>query len=212
MNRSVDGITRRVIVAEPPASPTVRTVLKFSSRKLARALRYPLLVGTLVLIVLPFLPTLQFQVHILGLKAGTAAVDASSAMHTDGHWLVIPEIGLDTPILEGSSEDTVDRGVWRKPDSTVPGQKGNTVLLGHRYAYTEKANTFYFLDKVNVGDSFHIDWDGRQLTYRVIETKTVEADDLSIEASTTQPMITMYTCTPLLTGSKRLVVRAIPVS
>lgn len=205
--RQIDTITRRVRQA-PPAPVTTYT---FSPRKVARLLRYPLLVTTLVLVALPFVPQVSYSLRQVGIIPVAANALNTEQAHAAGHWLVLPEIGLDTQILEGADASTVDKGVWRNPQGATPGSMGNTVLLGHRYAYTQKDNSFYLLDKLKEGDVFSIDWDGTRLNYRVSKVWTVEATDLSIEAPTSDEVVTMYTCTPLLTGSKRLVVRGVPV-
>ena len=121
--------------------------------------------------------------------------------------LVIPSIGVDSEIFEGATSDTLYKGIWRRPNSSTPRQGGNTVIVAHRYLYTEGPNTFYHLDKVKKGDKFIIFWNGKEYDYEVFETKVVPPTATEIEDKTTEPIVTLYTCTPLWTAKNRLVVR-----
>ena len=121
--------------------------------------------------------------------------------------LVIPDIGVDTKILEGATESTLDKGIWRRPLTSTPDKGGNTVLTGHRFMYTSGPNTFYSLDKVKKGDKFIVFWNKKEYDYEVFDTEVVEPTDISIEDNTKDPIITLYTCTPLFTSSQRLVVK-----
>src|SRR4051812_46945570 len=46
--------------------------------------------------------------------------------------LVIPKISATLPIVEGTDEDELERGVGHYADSVLPGEKDNSVLSGHR--------------------------------------------------------------------------------
>jgi LPXTG-site transpeptidase (sortase) family protein len=124
--------------------------------------------------------------------------------------LLIPTIGLKEEILEGPNENTLNLGVWRKPDSSTPGsEKGNVVLTGHRFGYLSAAQrVFYNLDKVKAGDSVIVFWNGTDYTYTVEQVFEVSPDSLFIEEQSDDRTLTIYTCTPLWTSERRLVVRA----
>lgn len=122
--------------------------------------------------------------------------------------LVIPKIGVDTQIHEGESISTLNKGIWHRPKTSSPDLGGNTVLAGHRYLYTEGPNTFYNLDKLVVGDKIIIFWKGKEYDYEIVETKVVPPTAIEIEDNTKDPLLTIYTCTPLFTSTDRLVVLA----
>ncbi len=119
--------------------------------------------------------------------------------------LVIPKIQLDQAIIEGNAPNTVDKGVWRRPATSKPSEGSNTVLVGHRFTYADPA-TFYHLDKLAIGDKFTVFWEGVEYNYEVSEIKTVLPTAIEVEAPTDEPRMTLYTCTPLLTATHRLVV------
>lgn len=101
-------------------------------------------------------------------------------------------------------------GVWRLPYTSTPDKGGNTVLVGHRFTYTEPQGVFYFLDKIRVGDAITVYWQGKPYEYVVMSTSVVPPTDLAVEAQTTTPRLTLYTCTPLWTAQNRLIVVAEP--
>lgn len=122
--------------------------------------------------------------------------------------LLIPNIFINGEIYEGSSAAILNKGIWRRPLSSTPQNGGNTVLVAHRYLYTTGPNTFYHLDKLKMGDKFSIFWVDKEYDYEIFNIKIVQSDDLSIEKNTLQPIITLYTCTPLWTSKDRLVITA----
>lgn len=125
-----------------------------------------------------------------------------------GEHLLVPTMQLDADVLEGTSIYTVNKGIWHRPKSSSPDKGGNTVLVGHRFTYTNPRGIFYYLNKVKIGDNIALDWNGVQYEYKVREIKEVPPTDLSVEANTTNPQLTLYTCTPLWAPHDRLVVIA----
>jgi len=71
-----------------------------------------------------------------------------------------------------------------------------------------KKDTFFNLDKVDIGDRIHITSDLGEYNYIVLEKKEVEPNDISIIQDTDDYTLTLVTCTPLWTSQKRLVVVA----
>ena len=122
--------------------------------------------------------------------------------------VVIKKIGVDTNILEGLNESVLNRGVWRLPYTSTPDKGGNTVLTAHRYLEKVGPRTFYHLDKIEVGDKITVMWEGVEYQYDVISTQVVPSTAVEVEKPTLEPILTLYTCTPLWTSKDRIVVRA----
>lgn len=123
--------------------------------------------------------------------------------------LTIPSMLLDEPIIEGQNPITALRqGVWRWPGGSTPDKGGNTVLAGHRFTYTKPKGTFYFLNKISVGDNIGVTWNNYTYVYKVIEVKTVKTSQTDDLHPTEHPRLTLYTCTPLWNPKDRLVVIA----
>lgn len=122
--------------------------------------------------------------------------------------LQIPAIGIDAAIIEGETSRSLEQGIWRRPKSSTPDRGGNTVLVGHRFLYTSGPHTFYHLDKLHVGDKITVYWLQKKYEYVVDSIVTTSPTAVEIEQPTTQPTLTLYTCTPLFSVDKRLVIRA----
>ena len=125
--------------------------------------------------------------------------------------VIVPAMLLDQPIFEGSNKNAysvLNKGIWRWPSSSTPDKGGNTVLIGHRFTYTTPRGVFYFLDKLRVGDSIGVTWDNQHYIYRVVNIAVVPPTQTSILDQTTEPTLTLYTCTPLWWPKDRLVVTA----
>ncbi len=126
--------------------------------------------------------------------------------------IVIPSAKIDQPIIEGGHLGVIDKGgSWRKPINTgSPKDPGNTVIVGHRFTYTNPSGAFYHLDKVRVGDKLALYWEGEELLYEVSEIKVVTATAVEVENNSSDRLLTIYTCTPLVTAQDRLVLVAKP--
>ncbi len=121
--------------------------------------------------------------------------------------LVIPSIGIDMSILEGSTEKVLDRGgIWRIPGTSNPTKGSNTVLSGHRWQYLPPSSrTLYLLDKVQIGEPAIIYWQGQEYDYRIARREVVDPGRTDIQNATTNPQLTIFTCTPLFSTKHRLV-------
>ncbi len=126
--------------------------------------------------------------------------------------LTIPKIGIDTGIWEATTdnyEDALRRGVWRVPEFGDPTSSNTSpmILVAHRYGYLEwtnayrRANSFFNLPQLKVGDEIDIAWDQRPFKYRVV--KVEEASEIK---DYSHPLI-MYTC-KYLVSTQRIVVYA----
>lgn len=120
--------------------------------------------------------------------------------------LVVPSMGLDQPIIEGNNEGALMKGPWHRPNSSTPDKGGNMVIAGHRFTYANPRGTFYFLDKVKVGDNFVIYWNDKAYAYRVTVSEVVPPTQTSIEDPTAASQVTLFSCTPLWWPKDRLVV------
>ena len=136
-----------------------------------------------------------------------SSVAAASVPQSEGNSLYIPSLAVAETILEGESVATVDKGVWHRPKTSTPDKGSNTVLAGHRFAYGPR-KPFYNLDKIEVGHEIAVTWNDKVYTYTVTKVLVVPPSEISIEAPTDKPILTLYTCTPLWSSKSRLVVQA----
>jgi LPXTG-site transpeptidase (sortase) family protein len=168
------------------------------------------------LIIMPIIPGLIFKWHkATGFKqpqyVSAALNNQSAAELPKDNRLAIPSIGLNKPILDGQTFDTVNKGLWHRPNIGSPDKGGNTVIVGHRFMYFGDANQeFYNLDKVNIGDDIVIFWGQKSFKYSVVDKRIVAPTETSVEQQTKDAKLTLYTCTPIWTNKNRLVVVALP--
>jgi len=128
----------------------------------------------------------------------------------DDNRLIIPSIGVDVKILEGTSERVLDQGgVWHIPNTGNPLSGSNIVLSGHRWKYLPPSGiSLYLLDKVKDNEPIFLTWNGQSYTFRVRSREVVTPDRTDIAKPTTNTQLTIYTCTPLFSTSHRLVLYA----
>lgn len=121
--------------------------------------------------------------------------------------LFVDSINVEGKLFQGQDSKVMDKGFWHFPASVYPGQKGNSVIISHRYLnIPPEKDTFYNLDKVKVGDSIVVKQDNDKYNYIVSEVKVVEKNDISVIRESSDYRITLITCTPLWTSHQRLVV------
>jgi len=188
---------------------------KFNLRRVNDGLSAAIILIAMYIFLLPVVPQFGWWLHhsVPVISRTTRHNAQSSAAHgaaiPKDNRLVIPALGLNQPIYEGQSVYTVNKGVWIRPNASTPDKGSNTVMVGHRFTYTNPRGVFYFLDKLKPGDVLTVDWHGRAYSYRTQTISVVPPTDSSVEAPTTQNELTLYTCTPLWSLKSRLVIVAL---
>jgi sortase A len=121
--------------------------------------------------------------------------------------LLIPTIGLDTPVKEVFVID----GAWEVADyaagylhgTALPGTNGNTALAGHAGL---RGAVFRDLNRLNPGDDVYLDAGGWRYHYRVRSSTAVWPTQVEMLNPTPTPVLTLLTCTNW--DTQRLVVVA----
>lgn len=182
-------------------------------RKLNTALTLIVVVLGLYISLSPFVPQMGwwFRHRHPAYSMGTAkTVPPPTENHAPfpiDNLLVIPRLEMREVIHTGSSLAELNKGAWLIPHTSTPDQNSNSVIVGHRFTYVG-SGVFYFLDKVEMGDTITIYWQQKEYTYKVGSIKVVPPTEISVEAPTDKPQLTLYTCTPLWTAKNRLVITA----
>lgn len=164
------------------------------------------------IIVLPVLPAVLFssQKHsptAVRIQKAAAASSQDNQIAANAQQLLVPSMVLDAPIFEGGKKE-LSKGIWRLPHTSTPDKGSNTVLVAHRFTYTNPRGTFYHLDKISADDRITVLWHGKKYIYKTVSTERVTASAMKVEAPTDMPTLTLYTCTPLWNPKDRLVVTA----
>ncbi len=120
----------------------------------------------------------------------------------------IPRIGVNKYVVAGVSVQDLRKGVGHFPNTPFPGQLGNSAIAGHRTTYGQP---FYSLDKLRKGDEIKISTIlGGSYVYRVTGSEEVGKNDYHVisDSDPKKATLTLVTCTPIGTASRRLVVHA----
>ncbi len=98
---------------------------------------------------------------------------------------------IDLIVLEGGSGRTLAFGPGHLSASAMPGDKGNTVIAGHRDTH------FRFLRDVTVGELLSLESpSGHRHVYKIIGADVVDSRKGSLVLDTESAMLTLVTCYP----------------
>lgn len=141
--------------------------------------------------------------------------------------LIIPKINVnihvvyditsleDAPVQEGLKKGVVH---YKLPGAnSLPGQVGNTVILGHSsndiFDPGDYKFAFVLLDRLQAGDIVYMHYQGKRFIYRVTDKKVITPTEFNaLHVNNGKPMLTLVTCTPPGTALKRLLVYAEQIS
>lgn len=104
--------------------------------------------------------------------------------------IIIPKIKKEFPIIEGTDQNELAKGVGHYIGSVLPGEIDNTVLAGHR------DTVFRELGEVGVGDIVEVETTAGRFTYKIINQRIVHKDDRTVIVSYDNAALTLITCYP----------------
>lgn len=146
-----------------------------------------------------------------GMNEKEAGSDYESMLNPDGSgvmgYLEIPKISVSLPILHGTGDEVLARGIGHLQGSSLPvGGKGtHAVLTGHRGL--PSARLFTDLDQMEETDRFRILTLGEELDYEVSEIRTVLPENTrDLKILPEEDLVTLVTCTPYGVNTHRLLV------
>ncbi len=105
--------------------------------------------------------------------------------------LVVPRLGLERYVLEGADGSAIAFGPGHSTGTAPPGEKGNSVIGGHRDTHLA------FLREVGSGDAIIIERpDGVRVTYRTGAAEVLDRRDVWVMQQAGPPRLTLITCFP----------------
>lgn len=120
--------------------------------------------------------------------------------------LRVPKVHLEVPLLEGTDDLTLNRGVGRIAGTARPGEGGNVGIAGHRDGF------FRVLRDVSAGDSIDLVTPEGIESYVVDRVLIVNPSDTSVLQPRAGSSLTLVTCYPFyFVGSapQRYIVQAV---
>jgi sortase A len=105
--------------------------------------------------------------------------------------LKFPSLKEELPIIEGTDEDDLEKGVGHFKGSSFPNEKGQIVLSGHR------DTVFRRLGELKLGDILTIATSNGKFSYIITNTQIVKASDRTIiTLQKEEEILTLTTCYP----------------
>jgi sortase A len=104
--------------------------------------------------------------------------------------LGIPSLRLQVPVLEGTDDLTLDRGVGHITGTPWLSDGGNIGIAGHRDGF------FRALKDIHVGDTIDLHSQQGSTHYLVDEIQIVSPDDVSVLEPRAKSSLTLVTCYP----------------
>jgi len=117
----------------------------------------------------------------------------------------IPRLDLSVVVFEGTSDETLARGVGHLRGSAGPGERGNLVLAGHRDTF------FRELRNIRQGDEVNVMGPQGEFEYQVESIAIVEPDQTEVLKPSDGSTLTLITCYPFRyigNAPQRFIVRA----
>jgi sortase A len=104
--------------------------------------------------------------------------------------LTIPALKQTLPIVEGTSDRELKKGVGHFIQSVMPGQDDNCVLAGHR------DTVFSGLGTLTKGDLLIVRTAAGTFTYAITRTRIVHKADRTVIVPSDHAILTLSTCYP----------------
>ena len=123
--------------------------------------------------------------------------------------LSIPALEETYPIIEGTDEEMLMKGVGHYATTALPGGNEQILLSGH------KGTVFQRLGELQPGDRFIVDMGYGSYEYEMRESEIVAADDTTAITPRGEEVLTLSTCYPFSyigSASERYIIYAYPVA
>ncbi len=194
-----------------------------------KSLLFGLSVGTVVVLVLLFSFFNErfiapFITPSRAVSSTPIIVDPNSTAAGPDPKIIIPKINVELPIIfdeQSIDEKAVQRslqdGVLHYPTTSYPGELGNGAIFGHssnnilnkgKYKFA-----FVLLKRLEVNDTFMIDYKSKRYVYKVFDTKIVKPEEVDVLTTTDKTAsFSLITCDPPGTSINRLVVSGEQIS
>lgn len=195
-----------------------------------KSLMFGLSCGLAVLIVLTFgffneRFLAPFITPSKDVSATPIIIDPSGSAVGSEPKIVIPKINVEIPVVytepstdEEAVQRALEQGVLHYATTSKPGELGNGAIFGHssnnilnkgKYKFA-----FVLLKRLEVGDTFTLEKDGKRYVYKVFSKKVVKPEDVAVLSDTGGKPATMslITCDPPGTSINRLVVTGEQIS
>jgi sortase A len=117
--------------------------------------------------------------------------------------IVIPSLGLDMVLVNGTDEASLRKGPGRDLRSFMPGQGRLVYIAGHRTTFLAP---FSHIDAIQPGDRIKLEMPYGSFVYRAFRHVIVPADDLAVLRSPRHELLALQACHPRFFATHRYIV------
>lgn len=119
--------------------------------------------------------------------------------------IVIPRLGLNMVLVNGTDESSLERGPGRDLRSFMPGQSRLVYIAGHRTTFLAP---FAQINDIQPGDRIRLEMPYGAFVYRAVRHLIVPADDLAVLKSPRHELLALQACHPRFFATHRYIVYA----
>jgi sortase A len=216
-----EALSRTIADMRDMALSSVSSRKKLKPMQHLQSLLFGIGVGSVVILIFLFsffnerfiAPFIQPSRNVSG-----TPIISSDAASSNSPEVIIPKINVEIPVVygvntisEAAIDNGLEQGVVHYADTASPGQNGNTVIVGHSsnniFNKGKYKFAFVLLSRLDNGDTFYLQKDGKRYTYEVYKKTIVKPTDVSVLGAADKPATaTLITCDPPGTSINRLVV------
>jgi sortase A len=119
--------------------------------------------------------------------------------------IVIPRLGLNMVLVNGTDDTSLERGPGRDLRSYMPGQNRLVYIAGHRTTFLAP---FSHIDAIQPGDRVQLEMPYGSFVYRAFRRVIVPANDLAVLHSPRHELLALQACHPRFFATHRYIVYA----
>ena len=119
--------------------------------------------------------------------------------------IVIPEIDVNTVVVQGTDADDLRKGPGHYPETTFPGLPGTVAIAGHRTTY---GAPFRDVDQLTGGEEVVVEMPYGRFTYRVEKQQIVKPDAIWVTRDVGYDRLVLSACHPRYSAAERIIVFA----
>jgi sortase A len=117
--------------------------------------------------------------------------------------IVIPSLGVNMVLVNGTDEASLRKGPGRDLRSFMPGQDRLVYIAGHRTTFLAP---FSHIDAIQPGDRIELEMPYGSFVYRAFRHVIVPADDLAVLRSPRHELLALQACHPRFFATHRYIV------
>lgn len=119
--------------------------------------------------------------------------------------IVVPRLGLNMVLVNGTDESSLERGPGRDLVSYMPGQNRLVYIAGHRTTFLAP---FSQINTMRRGDRIRLEMPYGTFVYRTVRHVIVPATDLAVLRSPRHELLALQACNPRFFATERYIVYA----